>query len=258
MEQIALIGGSGFYNFFQNQETSNVTVDTPFGSVLFTEGVVDQTKVLFLPRHGTGHSVPPHMINYRANIFALHKVDAKYVLATNAVGSMQEHIQPGSFVVFDQFIDLVSGPITFFEGDFEVVVDDKVKKGVVHTDVTYPYSQLLREHMVKTFEQHPSEVCHPKGCYVMNLGPRFETAAEIKLYRSMGGDVAGMTGSPEVILCKELGIEYSSVGVVTNMAAGLQHEVTHQEVVELFDEKIAFVQELMRQTISSLSKELTK
>ena len=248
---IGIIGGSGVYSMFQTENQTKHEITTPFGTVTYTEFENNNRKVYFLPRHGESHSIPPHRINFKANIFALFSLGVKKIISTNAVGSLKNEIRPGHFVIIDQFIDLVSGPITFFDGEFKVTVNNKVKEGVVHTDVTLPYSEDVRSSLIKTMKFFPDEVYHPRGCYVMFRGPRFETSAEISMFKDYG-DVVGMTGAPEAILAKELEMEYASLNVVTNFAAGLQKEISHTEVIELFNTKVMNLQNIIRKSLDFL------
>ena len=248
---IGIIGGSGVYSMFQNENQTKHEIATPFGTVICTQFENNHRKVYFLPRHGESHSIPPHRINFKANIFALFSLGVKKIISTNAVGSLKSEIRPGHFVIIDQFIDLVSGPITFFDGDFKVTVNNKVKSGVVHTDVTSPYSENVRLSLIQTMKFFPDEIYHPHGCYVMFKGPRFETSAEISMFKDYG-DVVGMTGAPEAILAKELEIEYASLNVVTNYAAGLQKEISHIEVMELFNTKVKIIQKIIRKSLDLL------
>lgn len=249
-DPVCVIGGSGLYDFLQNPE--ELLVQTPFKSepvVLYSEKVNGQ-QIFFLPRHGKGHSIPPHMINYKANIFALHKQSVSRVLSTSAVGSVQSSIKPGTYILLDQFIDFIR-PLTYFTGDFEVTFKEGEKlSGVIHTDMTYPYCPDLGKQVAKTL----TKINHSRltGTYFCAAGPRFETPAEIKAIQAMGGDVVGMTNSSEAILCRELGICYNSIAVVTNMAAGLQQEVNHQEVIDLFDQRAKELKSILRGVILGL------
>lgn len=247
-KNIAIIGGSGVYSMFDKQNIEKKKISTPFGDVTYSEMDQKSRKIFFLPRHGESHSIPPHKINFKANIYSLFLLDVGKILSTNAVGSLKKELKPGDFVVLDQFIDLVSGPVTFFDGQFETIVNNKIKKGVVHTDVSSPYSETLRSFLIKSFEYFPEEIYHPKGTYVMFNGPRFETPAEISMFNNFG-DVVGMTGAPEVVLSRELGMEYASLNLVTNYAAGLQKEITHNEVIELFNKKVKIIQEILTKTL---------
>jgi 5'-methylthioadenosine phosphorylase len=175
-----------------------------------------------LLRHGNRHSIPPHKVNYRANIMSAKKLGITHIIATSAVGSMKYGLKVGDFVVLDQFIDFTkSRPSTFFE-----------KHGnVVHVDVSSPYSKSVCNALIKSLQKLRKVNYSPKGTYVCSEGPRYETAAEIKAYRKLGGDVVGMTSFPEVVLARELGIEYGTIAVVTNLAAGMQRNLNHSDVV---------------------------
>lgn len=175
---------------------------------------------VFLPRHGEKHSCAPHQVNYRANVRALKDAGVERVIGLSSVGSLREAIQPGDFVLLDQFLDFTKvRPITFFDED----------GCVVHTDMTEPYCQELRQCILAAPRKGIS--LHDRGTYVCTEGPRFETAAEIKMYALVGGDVVGMTGVPEVVLAKELGMCYAGIAVATNYAAGISKAVTHEEVL---------------------------
>ncbi len=175
-------------------------------------------------RHGAAHSVPPHRVNYRANIWALWWLGVQRVLATAACGSLNPEMEPGHLVAIDQFIDFTHArPSTFFEGG---------EAGVVHTDVTDPYCPEIRETLVSAAKARGVRL-HESGCYVCTEGPRFETRAEIRAFRVLGGDVVGMTNVPEVVLAREAGICYGLIGIVTNFGAGIStRPLTHEEVLD--------------------------
>ena len=233
---VGVIGGSGFYKLEGIRAIEDKVIETPFGNVSLKIGFVDGKEVAFIPRHSEKHSIPPHKVNYRANIFALFKLGVKYVIATNAVGSLKRKFHPSSIVLPDQIIDLTKNRIyTFFDGSFSVKMrDGSVKEGVVHTDVTEPYCNKLRQYIVKAHEGMDLTL-FDGGTYVCMEGPRFETPAEIRFLQIIGGDIVGMTSSPEVFLAKELDLCYASISVVTNYAAGMQEKVSHEEVIELFN-----------------------
>lgn len=250
---VGIIGGSGFYELFGLENKVEERIDTPFGVVKIDIGELYGKKIAFLSRHGKGHKFPPHKINYRANAFAMFKLGANYVLATNAVGSLRENIPPGSIVIPDQIIDFTKNRVyTFFDGEFKIKMKDgREKGGVVHTDVTEPYCNYLREKIMKAAENLNLKII-PRGVYVCTEGPRFETPAEIKFFKMIGGDLVGMTGSPEVFLFKELEICYATICVATNYAAGMQARVSHEEVLELFDKIKPTIAELIKETIKLL------
>ncbi|MHA2030082.1 MAG: MTAP family purine nucleoside phosphorylase [Candidatus Kariarchaeaceae archaeon] len=254
-DPVCIIGGSGLYGFLPNPE--ELLVHTPFRTdpvVLYSEKIDDQ-QIYFLPRHGKGHSIPPHKINFKANVYALHKQSVSRVISTSAVGSVRTSIEPGTYVLLDQFIDFIR-PLTYFEGDFELSFEDGEQlSGVVHTDMTSPYCPDLGKHVASIL----SKISHSRltGTYFCSAGPRFETPAEIKAIQTLGGDVVGMTNSSEAILCRELGICYNSIAVVTNMAAGLQQEVNHQEVIDLFDQRAKELKNILKNIIAGLPIEKT-
>ncbi|MFW9823253.1 MAG: S-methyl-5'-thioadenosine phosphorylase [Candidatus Thorarchaeota archaeon] len=249
--KVCVVGGSGFYNFLPNAE--NIVVKTPFGEVnLNYQDRYDYT-VYFLPRHGGKHSIPPHRVNYKANVFALHSLGVQRVLATNAVGSLKKSLNPGDYVILDQFIDLVR-PITFFEDGFEVYFPQGSKlSGVVHVDMTEPYCSDIRTTLINILQNIAGT--HNSGTYVTTMGPRFETGAEIKVFQQLGADVVGMTNSSEAILCRELGICYGAIAVITNMAAGLQEYVDHQEVLDIFDSRSRQLNDIFNKVLNDLPRE---
>lgn len=240
----AIIGGTGVYDpkLLENLRTEQVR--TPYGAVSVQVGTYEGVEIGFMPRHGQGHSIAPHKINYRANIWALKSLGAANVLATAAVGSLNPEMRPGHFVIIDQFLDFTKfREHTFFEGGEE---------GVVHTDVTHPYCPTLRRAL---FDQAKNLglPTHRSGVYVCTEGPRFETAAEIKAYRILGGDVVGMTNVPESVLAREAGICYATMCMVTNMGAGIsENPLTHEEVVEIMAANTEHVRRLALGTIAAL------
>lgn len=219
-------------------------VDTPYGGVRVRQGRFEGKDTVFLARHGSGHSVPPHAVNYRANIYALAKLGVERVIATNAVGSLREKMAPGHFVLCDQFIDATRGrPTTFFEGG---------EDGVVHVDVTEPYCPQTRGVLRET-GRPLGLVVHDGATYVCTQGPRFETPAEIRMFDRLGGDLAGMTTVPEVVLAREAGLCYASVCMVTNYAAGLAgYPLAHEEVVGLMQRNAENLRGLIMETLPRL------
>ncbi|NLJ99916.1 MAG: S-methyl-5'-thioinosine phosphorylase, partial [Clostridia bacterium] len=204
-------------------------------------------RIAFLTRHGGEHTVPPHLVNYRANITALKEVGVKKIIATAAVGSLNTDMKPGDLVILDQFIDFTKGrPLTFFEGG---------SRGVVHTDMTTPYCPELSRQL-KKYGEMPGVKVHPQGVYICTEGPRFETPAEIKMYGMLGGDLVGMTNVPEVVLAREKGICYAATAIVTNFAAGISPTpLSHQEVVEAMETSVAHVRDLLKSSISGLPRD---
>lgn len=195
---------------------------TRFGSVEVSLTEMGGVEAAVLPRHGSAHTAPPHRVSYRANISALKKLGAVRILATGAVGSLREHIRPGMAVVVDDFIDLTkSRPPTLYEGP-----------RVVHVDMTEPFCPELRMALLEASRRAGLEALDG-GVYVCTEGPRFETPAEIRAIRILGGDVVGMTVATEATLAREAGLCYAALCLVTNMAAGMQSIVTAEEVAEI-------------------------
>ncbi|HKW04603.1 MAG TPA: MTAP family purine nucleoside phosphorylase [Nitrososphaerales archaeon] len=240
--KIAIILGSGLYDMFQSETGLNARVDTKYGTADATELFDDAYLML---RHGASHSVPPHLINYRANIEALQKLGVSFVLSTASVGSLRPSILVGSYVVLDQFIDETKGRVeTFYTEPGEPFA---------HVDMTQPYSESVRNALISGLKKSGANF-HSTGTYVCTEGPRFETPAEIRMYQKAGGDVVGMTGVPEVVLAGEIGLEYGSLAFVTNMAAGMQKEVSQGEVNEKMKESLSKTKAVIESAIGELSK----
>ena len=220
MAENAIIGGTGVYQL--DGSCLEKDIATPYGSVKVYMKDTGSGETVFLPRHGKGHAVPPHRINYRANIKALQQLGVKRVLATAAVGSLNEGLPPGSLVIPDQFIDFTKQRAnTFYNGE----------EGVAHADMAEPYCPAL----INALEEKAANAgirIGGRGTYVCVEGPRFETKAEIRFFKSMGGDMVGMTGVPEAVLARELGICYAAVGIVTNWGNGMvKQPVSHDEIL---------------------------
>lgn len=228
MAELAIIGGSGFYQPGIFNEPREIKIDTPYGTVTPLIGKAGGAEVAFIPRHGKEHALLPHQLNYQANIWALKEVGVKRIIATSAVGSLNRKYPPGSMVIIDQFLDFTKQrPFTFFE---------KGDAFRAHVDMTEPYCPELRERIKRAAAACKIPV-HSGGCYVCVEGPRYETAAEIRMFQKLGGDVVGMTGVPEVVLARELGICYAGISTITNWAAGLsKHPLTHHEVVSVMQD----------------------
>ncbi len=243
-----VIGGSGFYKPENDSELE--IIETPFGSVPVYLTTMGRKEVAFIARHGQGHSSPPHLVNYRANIFALHKLGVKKIISSSAVGSLLLEVKPGSFVVPDQFIDFtIERKRTYFDGKFEVTLHNGVKRGgVVHIDVTKPYCPELRKQILTSGKKNKQEI-KDVGVYVCTEGPRFETPAEIKAFRTLGGTLVGMTSASESVLARELGMCYATVCLVTNFAAGMQERVSVEDVFEMFNEKLTDLRKIIDNTL---------
>lgn len=225
--EVAVIGGSGFYQPEMFTEAREEHIDTPYGAIDLIIGRLQGTELVFLPRHGKQHSLLPHQLNYRANLWGLKSFGIRRVIATTAVGSLNPEFVPGSLALIDQFIDFTKQrPLTFFES------------GAVtraHIDMTEPYCPEIRCILKRTADRLGIEIFNG-GCYVCTEGPRYETPAEIRAFNILGGDVAGMTTVPEVILARELGLCYANISIITNWAAGIGGKLSHNEVVEVMRE----------------------
>ncbi len=217
----AVIGGTGL-QALAGEGAEKRIVETPYGDVVVSLADVAGQEVAFLHRHGPEAKTPPHKINYRGNIFALHSLGVKRVLAAASVGSLNERLQPGDFVVLTQFIDFTkSRASTFF---------DDPDKPLVHVGMDEPYCPNLRGDLVHA-GLSLGERLHAAGTYVCAEGPRFETPAEITMFRQLGADVVGMTGVPEAVLAREANLCYAAVTIVANWAAGLSRDPVSQEMV---------------------------
>jgi len=210
---LAIIGGSGFTQLSNLAVSRRQVVRTPYGepSGALTFGKIGGREVVFLARHGYGHTLPPHQVNYRANIWALHAQGVKNVVAIAAVGGIRSDFQPGMLALPDQIIDYTHGRAdTFF-----TLAD----RGVRHIDFTLPYCQTLRAACLKAAQQTGEKISNG-GVYAATQGPRLETAAEINRLERDGADMVGMTGMPEAALAREIGLCYATIAIVVNYAAG--------------------------------------
>lgn len=248
---IGIIGGSGFYSYLENP--TEKTVKTPFGDTIVKSGQIGGKDVIFIPRHGSGHSILPSEINYRANIYAAYSLKVSKIYATNAVGTSNTKLQPGALVVLDQIIDVTYGrAATFFTGD-EFTIKTQLGNelsGIVHTDVTEPFDRAIRQELLDAcnhFDQNPVD----GGTIAVFNGPRYETPAEVKAYTTLGAHYFGMTTAPEAFLAKEIELPYATLAVATNFAAGFQSTVTHDEVGELFEKRITDVKKILNYAIEN-------
>ncbi len=224
---IAIIGGTGLYQMDDSIPGDRLSISTRYGSAYMQRVIIGGVEAIMLPRHGFEHGIPPHRVNYRANIAALKELGVTNILASAAVGSMAEHLPPGSLALLTQFLDFTRArSSTFFDGEN----DEGERPRVVHVDVTDPYCPHLRGELQDAAEAVGEKLCF-QATYVCVEGPRFETPAEIRMFRQLGGDVVGMTSVPEVVLAREAGICYATVAIVTNWAAGISEQpIKHGEV----------------------------
>jgi len=245
--EIGVFGGSGFYSLFSHP--AEVKVDTPYGpsSDLVTLGEVRDKVVAFIPRHGRKHTIPPHMINYRANLWAMKELGVTRIIAPFACGSLQTNLRPGDFVVVDQFVDRTCGRAdTFFNGP-----------KVSHISSAEPYCPELRQLAVQVLKSN-GITTHDGGAVVVIQGPRFSTKAESRWFTKCGWELVNMTQYPEVVLAQELGMCVTGIGLVTDYDAGLAGnvpEVTAAEVARTFHQNSENLRRIMEPLIAAIPAE---
>ncbi|MGD8544682.1 MAG: S-methyl-5'-thioadenosine phosphorylase [Candidatus Bathyarchaeota archaeon] len=241
--EIAVIGGTGFEELFEYSE--ELVIETQFGiSPTIYIGKIGSRDVLFLPRHGRDHSIPPHKINFKANIDALRKIGVKRIFATNAVGAINQNFKPGDIIVPHDFIDFTKLRNTTFYNEAPVT----------HIDVSHPYCPEIRKIIKKTAEELDIDI-QDKAVLVCTEGPRYETPAEINMFRILGCDIVGMTMVPEVVLAREAEICYASVCYVSNMAAGMQKQLTAHEISKVLRNAFPRIEQILIETIKVLPTE---
>ncbi|MEO6249634.1 MAG: S-methyl-5'-thioinosine phosphorylase [Luteimonas sp.] len=214
---LALIGGTGLYRLPGFEQVERHAVDTPYGapSDALVVGRLGKRRIAFLARHGESHTIPPHRVNYRANIWALRHLGARRVIGVNAVGGIRADMGPRVLAVPDQIIDYTHGRLTSY--------CDVAGAEVRHTDFSEPYTQGLRKDLLSAASRIDVAVVDG-GCYGATQGPRLETRAEIARMRRDGCDLVGMTGMPEAALARELELDYACLALVANWAAGCGDE----------------------------------
>ncbi|GBC93414.1 S-methyl-5'-thioadenosine phosphorylase [bacterium HR15] len=249
--EIGVFGGSGFYAFLDKVE--EVKVDTPYGapSDLVAIGEVAGRRVAFLPRHGRTHSIPPHKINYRANLWAMKELGVTRIISPCAAGSLQPHVKPGDFVVADQYVDRTHGRAdTFYEGPT-----------VHHVSPADPYCPVLRQIAIEEIKAHGIPV-HERGTIVVINGPRFSTKAESQWFTSMGWEVINMTQYPEAYLARELAMCVVNISLITDYDSGLVAEgqvapVTAEEVMQVFHQNAERIRQVIFGMIAKIPAERT-
>lgn len=238
--KIAVIGGTGFERLFK--DARQLRLGTPYGIVapIFI-GRIDDKEVIFLQRHGPNHSVPPHRINYKANVHALYETGVERIIAINAVGAINQDFKPGDIVIPHDFIDFTKLRSTTFYDEAPVT----------HVDVSQPYCPEVRKLLTKTARKLGLRVWD-RAVLVCTEGPRFETPAEIKMFRRLGCDVVGMTGVPEAVLARELQMCYATICYVSNMAAGIQERLTPLDVSKVSKQIMPKLEQILIETIKAL------
>jgi len=246
---VGVFGGSGLYDLVDAIDV--VEVATPWGppAAPVTIGAVDGVRVAFLPRHGAGHELPPHRVEYRANVDAMRRLGVRALLAPFAAGSLRRELTPGDLVVVDQLVDRTSGRAETFH--------DRFDDGPCHVSMADPYDADLRAAVLAAATRIGTPV-HDGGTVVVVNGPRFSTRAESSWFRAMGADLVNMTQHPEAALAREAGIPYAGLALVTDYDAGVADDptvapVSQDEVFACFERNLARVRELLFATITGVA-----
>lgn len=241
--QIGIIGGTGLYNLLEDAEEEEIK--TPYGetSEKISIGNINGEKVAFIPRHNKKHTIPPHVINHRANIFALKSIGIENIIGTGASGIINTDIKPGEFVIPDDFLDFTKKIYTFFD-DFE--------EKHMHIEMENTFSEKIRKLLIETCKELKYPF-HDKGVYVNTSGPRFETPSEIKMFKKMGGDIVAMTNIPELVLSKELGINYATISVGTNYASGVsEDDLSFKEMQSVMKNREPELKEIITRVVKKM------
>jgi len=242
---LALVGGTGLTELRDDAET--IAIDTPYGAPSAPVRVVENADVrlIFLPRHGNPHRFPPHLVNYRANMWALREAGANHVLAVSAVGGITRDYAPGTLAAPDQLIDYSWGR--------EHTYCDSENVPLVHVDFTRPYEGPLRRALLRSATSQSIEIADG-GCIGVFQGPRLESTGEIEMARRAGCDMAGMTSLPEAGLARELELDYAGIAVVSNWGAGVSDElISEEDIAETLKEPMTRVRALLRALIKTLA-----
>jgi 5'-methylthioadenosine phosphorylase len=248
LAEIGVFGGSGFYSLLE--DVREIKVDTPYGapSDSFFLAEVDGRSVAFLPRHGRRHTIPPHGVPYRANVWAMRALGVKAVISPCAAGSLQREVAPGDFVVCDQFVDRTRGRAdTFFDGPI-----------VSHVSSAEIYDPTLRAIAIDVIREHGIPV-HERGTVVVIQGPRFSTKAESRWFSDAGWEVINMTQYPEAYLCRELGMAVVNISLITDYDAGViegTEVVNALSVLEVFEKNASRIQKVVLDMIKRFPEDL--
>lgn len=242
---LAIIGGSGMTQLSCLEISHREIIRTPYGepSGPLTFGKINNHEIVFLARHGHGHTIPPHLVNYRANLWALHSLMPTRIIAVASVGGIRADLTPGRMVIPDQIIDYThSRKFTFF---------DETNKPVTHIDFTDPYCLTARKFLLDAAKQANEHVIDG-GVYATTQGPRLETTAEINRLEGDGVDMVGMTGMPETALARELGLSYATLAVVANYAAGRgtnRHAIPLKEIYVVLEQAMIGVRNILEHLV---------
>jgi len=243
--EIGIFGGTGIYDSGLLKNSEEISVDTPYGkpSDSITVGIFKGRKIAFLPRHGKKHTIPPHMINYRANIWGFKELGVSRIIAPSAVGSLKEEIKPGHFALPTQFLDFTKSRQGSFSEDGRVI----------HISVADPFCPELQSSIKSTVEKQGVKI-HKDCTYVCIEGPRFSTKAESNFFRTTGSDIIGMTLVPECQLAREAQMCYASISSVTDYDVWAEKPVTAKEVLETLSKNVEGVREMMIDLIENIPK----
>lgn len=247
--EIGVFGGSGFYSLLE--DVVEAKVDTPYGppSDSYFLATVNGRKVAFLPRHGRNHTIPPHKINYRANVWGMRSLGVGAVISPCAAGSLQAHVAPGSFVVCDQFVDRTNSRLdTFFDGPI-----------VSHVSPAETYDPVLRKLAIETIRAHGIE-CHEAGTVVVIQGPRFSTKSESKWFHDQGWEVINMTQYPEAYLCREMGMAVVNISLITDYDSGVHagaEAVTAHDVLAVFQSNAEKIKKVVLDLVGKFPTDLS-
>lgn len=246
--EIGIFGGSGFYKFLD--DIKEVYIDTPYGktSDALMMGTIGSKKIAFMPRHGRNHSIAPHNVNYRANVWAMKEIGCKAVISPCAAGSLQKHVKPGDIVFCDQYVNWTNGRLdTFFD-----------KTDIKHVSAAEPYCPKLRKLAIDCAKNLNYPI-HEKGTVVVIQGPRFNTKAESAFFTNQGWEVINMTQYPEVHLVKELNMCPLNISLITDYDAGLVADcepVSHEAVMKIFEQNISKLQKLLFNIVENIDNNI--
>ena len=241
--EIGIFGGTGIYDSGLLEDSKEINIETPYGktSDSITIGTFKGRKVAFMPRHGKKHTIPPHMINFRANIWAFKELGIKRIIAPSAVGSLKEEIEPGHFALPSQFLDFTKSRQGSFSEDGRVI----------HISVADPFCPELQESVLKVAGEQGIDF-HKDCTYVCIEGPRFSTKAESKFFRTTGADIIGMTLVPECQLAREAQMCYVSISTVTDYDVWAEKPVTAKEVLETLSKNVEHMKKMLTVLIDEI------
>jgi 5'-methylthioadenosine phosphorylase len=243
--EIGIFGGTGIYDSDLLENTQEIDMDTPYGkpSDTITIGTFKERKIAFLPRHGKKHTIPPHMINFKANIWAFKELGITRIIAPSAVGSLKKELEPGHFALPSQFLDFTKSR----KGSFS-------KEGkVIHISVADPFCPELQASIIQVTDKEDLKM-HKDCTYVCIEGPRFSTKAESKFYRSTGADIIGMTLVPECQLAREAQMCYASISTVTDYDVWAEKPVTAKKVLKTLSKNVQITKKILTELIDKIPK----